>query len=466
MAQNHSAAANKSSKNGTIKSLVKTVSSLEGVTKGLVDKVAEMSQPVYQPHRTPGNLFGIVRGEFGKDSRPYSFLNLIKAIKNRSWEGAKQEHGVHQELVKAGYQHEGGFLVPSDPDAIERFSPASFAGIKSIMKLSDDAQQPDAYAKAMAQVTNKALSAFGSDVLGGALIDTKMANSVIELLRAQVATVAAGATEIQLPPSGQYAWARQTQDPTFSWVGENTAIGSSDPAFGSILFSAKKAAALVFLSNDALLFTNPAIEVVVRQALAEKGARFEDSAFLEGTGGSYQPLGIINQSGLTSHTAQVTGTNGDTFQPEDVLNMIAKVEEANDMQGMTAFIMRPLMWSAIANRRADSVTANDAKGPFMFWTTRGDMNGGVPKSLNGVPVITTSTVSNTRVKGSGTALSYVLGGNFKRAVIARTGTMEISALSSGEEFKADQTVIRAIMRLDFNLTHTKPFVFCDNLVVG
>jgi hypothetical protein len=105
--------------------------------------------------------------------------------------------------VKAGYQHEGGFLVPSDPDAIERFSPSAFAGIKSIMALSDDAQQPDAYAKAMKEVTNKALSAFGSDILGGALIDTKMANSVIELLRAQVATVAAGATQIQLPPSGQ-----------------------------------------------------------------------------------------------------------------------------------------------------------------------------------------------------------------------------------------------------------------------
>ena len=73
MAQIQSASAGKPSKNGTIKSLVKTVASLEGVTKGLVDKVSQMSQPVYQPHRTPSNLFGIVRGEFGKDSRPAGF---------------------------------------------------------------------------------------------------------------------------------------------------------------------------------------------------------------------------------------------------------------------------------------------------------------------------------------------------------------------------------------------------------
>ena len=447
------------------KRLAETVKSLEQASKGLSDQLADLKKPAYDTNKTPADVFYATSGEVCKDSRPYSFLNIIKACKEKDWSHAKMERMIHGDLIKAGYQHDGGTLVPTDPDSIERFSP-SMKGLKALVQLSDSASQPDAYNKAYGQLREKSLSAFGSDVLGGALINPVLANSVIELLRAKVVTVAAGATEIQLPPSGQYAWARQTQDPTFQWIGESTTITDTDPTFGNIIFSAKKAAALVLISNDALLFTNPAVEVVVRQALAERGARFEDQAFLEGTGGSFQPQGILNQSGITSHTALTVGANGDTYGPEDVANMLAKVEESGDPNGATAWIMRPLMWAAIMNRRSDSVTAGDSKGSFMFWTSRGDASAGLPQSLNGVKVLTSTTVSNARVKGSGTNLSYILTGNFRRAVIARAGTMEISALSSGEEFKRDQTAVRAIMRLDFNLTHTKPFVLCDQLVVG
>ena len=449
----------------TVKNLADSVKALQETAKGLTEKMADLKKPEYTAEKNPQNLFHATTGEVCKDSRPYSFLNIIKACKEKDWSHAKLERQIHQDLVKAGYQNDGGTLIPTDPDSIERFSP-SLKGIKALVNLSDNAAQPEAYKQAYGQMREKSLSAFGSDVLGGALINPVLANSVIELLRAKVVTVAAGATEIQLPPSGQYSWARQTQDPTFNWIGENSAISDTEPNFGNIIFTAKKAAALVLISNDALLFTNPAVEVVVRQALAERGARFEDQAFLEGTGGSYQPLGIVNQSGLTSHTAGTVGTDGNTITPEDIANMLAKVEESNDPEGATAWIMRPLMWAAIMNRRSDSVTAGDAKGPFMFWTSRGDAAAGLPQSLNGVKVLTSTTVSNTRTKGSGTNLSYILTGNFRRAVIARAGTMEISALSSGEEFKRDQTAVRAIMRADFNLTHTKPFVLCDQLVVG
>lgn len=441
-----------------IKTLADDVQGLTKTVKSLTETVGSLAEPV---HNKAQGLFGISRGPLAKDSKQYSFMALAKALQTNNWEHAKFEKSIHDQLMSSGYARTNGFLTPMDPAAIESFDPVKFKGLTEQVRLTDAASQPDAY-----RSMQKALSAFGTDIDGGALMSPTMANSVIELLRANVVVEKAGATSMQLPPSGQMSWARQTFDPSFSWVGENTAPASSQPGFGSINFSAKKAMALVYLSNDALLYTNPAVEILVRQSLAAKGARFEDQAFLEGLGGSFSPLGIINEPGIQTQVAGLVGNNGDTFQSEDLLKMEALVEEANDPDGLSAYIMRPLMWAALANRRADSVSSNDGKGPFMFWTTRGDMTANIPKTLNGRPVYTTTSLSNTRAKGSATNLSYILGGNFKRAIIARSAAMEISALSSGEEFKADQTVLKAVMRLDFGLTHTKPFVLCDTLVVG
>ena len=441
-----------------------TLANLEKVA-GELAKALEASKAPQYGDKTPNMLFGHIKGETGKDSRPYSFMNIIKAIKEQNWEYAKLERQIHFDMLKEGYEHSGGMLVPSNPDAVEASSPR-LKGIKSLMKLGDGACQPDMYQKAYKEYKEKALSAFGTDPLGGALVMPVLANSIIELLRANVVTVKAGATELSLPPSGSLSWARQTADPTYYWVGENTAPTATDPTLANIIFTPKKAAALVIISNEALMYTNPAIEVVVRQSLAERGARFEDLAFLEGTGGSSQPLGIINTSGIQSHTATTVGTDGNTFQPEDVATMLAKVQEAND-PGATAWIMRPLKWAAIRNRRAGSGYASgDGAGLFMFQTSRGDYEKGDSGRLMETPVLTTTSISNARTKGSGTALGYILTGNFQRVVIARAGTMEIAALSSGTEFKNDQTAVRAIMRLDMQLTHTKPFVLCDQLVIA
>ncbi|GEM_PF-6573473 len=458
--------------NAVTKSLIEAVSELKTGFKALSANLAELKKPVREPAANPAHLFAAISGPIPKDSQTYSMFNIVKGYQTGNWENAKLEREIHNQLVAAGYAKEGGTLVPYDVPDCQRYSEKLKAmGLSEIMALRGDQLDPTNLrhiAKRLGSSAQKSLSAFGLDTAGGALVDTKLAGSILELLRAQVVTVKAGATEIQLPPSGMLSWARQTSDPTFSWIGENSSIAPTDPAFGNILFSAKKAAALVIISNDALLYTNPAIETITRLALAEKGARFEDATFLEGNGSNYSPMGIINHSGITTHTANFTPGDGNTgyvFQPEDVENMVAKVFEANDPVGPTAWIMRPLQWAGIKNRRADSVTAGDGKGPFVFLTSRGDYSAGLAPTLSDLPVLVSTTCSNTRTRGSAANLGYVLTGNFKRAVIARTGAMEIAALSSGAEFKADQTAVRAIFRLDFQLTHTKPFVLCDALQI-
>lgn len=423
----------------------------------------QIAQPQHGANKSPGQLFGIIKGALPKDSAPYSYVNIHRAIAAKDWSLAKGERLIHEDLLKAGYSppESGGILVPLDPGDIEAQCP-SMRGLKAKMMPDLDGHLPQNLKAAGARV--KTLSAYGDDTNGGALVMPMMATSIIELMRPQVVMERAGCQVIQLPPSGQLVFARQSTDPTFYWVGENTTITDTEPGFGNMIFSAKRAAGLVVLSNDSLRYTNPSIEVVTRNALASRGAIFEDKSFLEGPGSSFSPRGLINYAGITSHTATTVGTNGNTLAFEDPSLMIAKVFAANDAMGPTAWIVRPELWAGLANRRADSVTAADGRGPAMFWLTVGDVSNGLPDRLRNIPILPTTQVSNTRVKGSGVDLTYALLGNFRHAAIARSGVMEMAMDQSGNYFAADQSAIRCIMRVDFGLFQERPFILCDQLL--
>lgn len=437
------------------------VKSVSADVQKIKEAVDQLAQPQYGEGRKPGQIFGIIKGPMAKDSAPYSFMNVAKALRERDWTYAKGEYSIHEDLLKNGYlAPESGILIPFDPVAIELCSPA-MKGLCQKMMASDAARDPSNLQTLMRQ---KDLAAFGSDVLGGALVAPQLASSIVELLRPLVVTERAGAQVTQLPPSGQMSIARQTTDPTFEWLGENATITDSNPAFGNINLTSKKLAGLVKMSNDSLRFTNPGIEMIVRRSLAARGAISEDQAFLAGVGTSFTPKGIINYAGIQGHTATVTDTNGNTFSFEDPSLMIGKVLAAPDPEGPTAWIMRPELWAGLQNRRADAITAADGKGAPLWWISSGDISKGIPDKLRNVPVYTTTGVSNTRVKASGTDLTYALLGNFRHALIARAGVMEMALDGGGAYFAADQVAIRCIFRTDFALLQERPFVFCDQLL--
>ncbi len=155
--------------------------------------------------------------------------------------------------------------------------------------------------------------------------------------------------------------------------------------------------------------------------------------------------------------------NGDTFIPEDVAKIIGLYYSGNDDDPPTGWIMRPMMWSAIQNRRADAVTAGDAKGPFVFWTDRGSNRSEIPQSLGGFPVYPSMQVNKTRAEGGSSTLTYILFGNFRRMQIGRSGVIEL-AVSEHVKFLQDKTIIRAILRSDMGLEHEESFVLTDTVL--
>ena len=113
---------------------------------------------------------------------------------------------------------------------------------------------------------------------------------------------------------------------------------------------------------------------------------------------------------------------------QDVAKMHAKLPDA--VAAPTAWVLRKDMFAALMNRRADAVSGGDAAGPFLFHPMR-HASDAPPMELYGTKVVPSSQVSNTRVKGTGTNLTYILLGyfpaawGFSPAILLPMGTLAI-----------------------------------------
>lgn len=451
---------------------------------GEVEKGLQKGRPVYKDAEGKNIIDGapfVTSGPVGEDSRPLMLTNVVRAINQGDWEHAKEERGVHEAMQKAGYSAStiGGFLFPLAPEHI----PDEHKDLRdSIAKRMSLEAVDYGYVASLVKRYPTLQKAFdimykdlklGDDTLGGFLVPIAQADRIIDLLRNRVVVQRAGATEIALPPSGNLTWPRATSDPSFSYddPDRTTDISVTDATFGALRFQAKNLTGAVAIPNDLIRYSSPSVEVVVRQMMAARAAVVEDRAYIDGVGSTFEPKGVLRHSfsdtagtrgQVTRHTVRTVGANGDTLEPEDIALMVAKQEESNDPDMPTAWIMRPLMWAQIVNKRADAATTGDRTGPFMFPVSRGDAGSMPQKRLLDIPVLTTRQVPNDRTKGSSTDLTVILVANWRRAIIARSGAMELAA-SEHVRFLRDQTVIKGIMRSDFGLEYEESFVFADFL---
>ena len=131
-----------------------------------------------------------------------------------------------------------------------------------------------------------------------------------------------------------------------------------------------------------------------------------------------------------------------------------------------AFLMRPLFFASIANKRADAVYTGDGQGVFLFPISRGNLGNAVEKMLSGVPVYTTTAVSKARTENNGAVggLSYLLLGHFRQMLVANVGVVELS-VSTDAGFGSDQVWIRIIGFTDVGIAHSESFAIYDSLII-
>ena len=128
--------------------------------------------------------------------------------------------------------------------------------------------------------------------------------------------------------------------------------------------------------------------------------------------------------------------------------------------------MRKGMYAALMNRRADSVSAADGKGGFLFHPMRSAADA-PPTDIYGTPVIRSSQVSAARTKGASTNLTYIVLGYFPDWIVARMGVMEFLASGMGDTaLQNDQTWLRGIQHIDAGPRNAASFVVCDQVAVA
>lgn len=434
-----------------------------------VEKAAVPRTPV--DRRVPW----VTSGPIGRDSEGYSVLKAAAfALGYVGPDQAKEELHVHQQL-KELYQTHGfvphcghqSFLIPLATDHLPAFEPRGQrlrTEIRQKMLAQQDRFDPEEarWIGRRAGIQTKALGTL-SDTGGGSLVSLPMLGELIDLQRNLEAFASAGSQEIALPPNGRIQFPKLTGGSTAYWVGEGTAITDADPTTGNLDLQAKKLGVFVKMNNELLRFASPSAEGLVRYDMARVAALKADQAMLEGTGGT-QIRGLLTYPGINSHTASTVGANGNTFEAQDVALMEGKLPDA--VASPTAWLMRKNMYAALMNRRADSVTAGDQKGAFLFHPGR-MASDSPPKELYGTKVVRTSQVSSTRSKGAANNLSYIALGYFPDWIVARLGVMEFMASGFGDTaLQNDQTYLRGIQHIDAGPRNAASFVWCDQLVVG
>jgi HK97 family phage major capsid protein len=421
-----------------------------------------------------GRAPGVIHNQ-GEGWQHWGIGNVIRDLVEGTKHHAPAAWEAHDDLMQAGY-------VPgASPRSIALVTTRNLHPIagheERVLRVAARyADAMTAWAKAdvdpdevrwrLKQLFGKAMSPL-DETAGGSIMPFPMQGDFEDLLRSRTAIAQAGALQPPMGPGGLHI-PRGMTDMVFQSLGPGDTITPSDFGTGGATFRPKKLAAMTTLPNEMLRGAGlPSIEAIIRTALAEAGALAEDNRGLNGAGGPNEPLGLfrwdrsVNDTPtadrVTLHTAKTTAGTGDTFEPEDVMTMIGLIEEAPDVAGATAWILRPLMKAAIANRRADAYQAGDHAGPFMFAISRGVMGAAVPDQLGGLPLLTTTTVPRDMRKGGATNLTAILLGDFRRFLVCRLGALEV-ALSEHVNFGSDQTAIRAILRSDSG--PLRPEVFC------
>lgn len=142
---------------------------------------------------------------------------------------------------------------------------------------------------------------------GGVLVPDDVAEDYIELLYAATVYLQAAPVRMVLT-NGVLTLPRVSTGSTIGWIGENTNIGKTSPAFDAPRIVLRYLAALVPWSNRLAAHSPQALQQIIVNDLVRGASVLIDTGCLRGTGTSYQPLGLENQA-PAGNTANQTGTS-------------------------------------------------------------------------------------------------------------------------------------------------------------
>ena len=276
---------------------------------------------------------------------------------------------------------------------------------------------------------------------GGMLIPTPLAGTVIDLARNYARVLQAGAITVPMS-TATLKYARLTGDVPASWTTEAANITAGAGTFDSVTFTARKLASLVVIDNE-LLEDAANSDTVIENSVAKALALALDYAALYGSGTPPQPQGL-HGSGISTVANGASYINVDKY-----LNAIALIRGANFEPN--AVIYSPRTADSIA-RLKEGVTG-PSQNPLRL-----------PEAYAALAKYQTNQVANNLGAGTNESQSFI--GQWDQFALGLRSTLQIEVSREAgyfdgsaqqSAFSKDQTVVRAIMRADWQPLHLGAF---------
>lgn len=349
-------------------------------------------------------------GMSNNEVRQYSMVRALHAMANPTDQRAREAAAFEFEVSGAAADKQNrsvkGILVPFD-----------------VLK----AQRADDLVKGTA---NKGGNLVATDLLTGNFIDLLRNAMVINRMGAQFLTGLVG--NIAIP--------RQTGGATAYWVAESGTGSNSSQSFDQVPMSPKTLLGRTQISRKLLLQSSLDVESFVRGDLATVLGLAMQAAAIKG-GGSNEPTGILGTSGIGS---VVGGTNGLAPTWANIVALETAVAIANADVGTLGYLTNAAVRGTLKTTAKMSNTIAQA-----VWG-----EGNTP--LNGYQAGVTNAVPSNGTKGTGTALSSIIFGNFADLIFGIWGGLELQVdpYSSGD---SGSIIVRAFQDADIAVRHPESF---------
>ncbi len=307
---------------------------------------------------------------------------------------------------------------------------------------------------------------FGSDVqmalstvtpgAGGVLVPTNFASDVIEALRPTSVLRKMGVTSLPLN-NGNLTMPRITGSTVVTYIGTEQDIPLTGMTFGDTKLSAKKAAALVPVSNDLLRMSgvNPRVDSLVANDLTVSMGLSEDLHFIRADGSGVLPKGLRHWA-IAQHVLPAPATPN--LQQIDLFlgGLMLRIETANVMMTSCGWLMHPrtLRWlqslrDGNGNKAYPEIDQGQLKGYPVGLSNQ------IPVNLGDAGDESEIYFVNFADMMIGEDMDLVIDFS-KEAAYKDAGGNMVSA------FQRDQTLVRVIAKHDFGPRHVE----CITVGVG
>lgn len=282
---------------------------------------------------------------------------------------------------------------------------------------------------------------------GGNTVATNLlAQDFIELLRNAMVLPGMGA-RLMTGLIGNIAIPRLSGAATAYWVNESSAPTKSQESFDQVSMSPKTVGAYTDISRKLLLQSSVDIEALVRQDLALVLGLAIQQAAINGSGSAPVPRGILNTSGIGN--ASSAGADGTAPTWAQMIALESAIASANAAVGNLAYLT-----NAKVRGKLKGTFTNPTYGSMPVWDGT---------TVNGYDAVVTNAMPSNLTKGTGTALSAIIFGNWNDLVIGMWGGLDIMVDPYSNSTSGTLRVV-ALQDVDVAVRHPVSFAAATDLV--